>query len=136
MECMRCIICVLLAIALVGCSENEDPAQATKNCEQPAAVACTVQCEGQGTEYDSGFCDGSGQYNCTCRENKTSPTSAVILVNSSDNSSVLVMMRSGSMIGIAPLAAPAAAAAMVGAGGGAGLPAGLTGLLGGVGGLP
>merc|ERR1711997_1016693 len=67
----------------------------------PVDAGCTVLCASQGgAEFDSGTCDRSnGLLNCSCKTNATNPTSVLIVSNSSDNSTVLVMMRSGTVVG-------------------------------------
>jgi len=67
----------------------------------PVDAGCTVLCASQGgAEFDSGTCDRSnGLLNCSCKTNATNPTSVFIVGNSSDNSTVLVMMRSGTVVG-------------------------------------
>jgi len=119
MEGIHCAVCALVAITLFGCAENNysgsspsEPSNNTStgnsssNCGQPVLVACAVRCASQGKEYGNGTCDEKGHYNCICQANTTNTTGAnglFIAVNTSDNSSMLLMMRSGSVVSAAPL---------------------------------
>merc|ERR1712150_354239 len=77
----------------------------SSKCAQPVLVACTVRCASQGKEHGIGTCDENCHYNCNCQANTTGADGVFIAVNTSDNSSMLLMMRSGSVVSASPLSA-------------------------------